>query len=114
MSSWIVIDAGLARAALHTLDLVLLAVDEHDPATLPLRVATQPLGERIVDDLLGTVLDARPHALVDRAGLLGVALLSVVQAVQHVGDRAAPQRQRVDRRDLRHPLRFDFSPFGQA
>ena len=64
------VDAGCARATLHALDLIRLAIDEYYPAALPFGVATQPLGERIVDDLLRTVLEARPHALVDGRGRL--------------------------------------------
>ncbi len=56
------------------------------------------------------MLDARPHALVDRTRPLGSTLLRIVQPVQHVGNRAPPRRQRVDRRNLRHPLASSASP----
>lgn len=46
---------------------------------------------------------AGPHALVARLGTLRRRVV-VPQAVDHVGGRPLPRRDRVDSRDLRHPL----------
>src|SRR5262249_39936942 len=85
------LDPGLARATLHTLDLVRLAIDEHDPAPLALGVAAQALCERIVDDLLAAMFETRPHTLVDRAWPRGVAFLGVDRGVggHHLSRRRA-------------------------
>jgi hypothetical protein len=72
------LDAGFARSTLDPLDLVRLAIDKHDPPTFALRIATQALRKRVVDDLLYAVFDTRPHALVDRARPFGIALLGIV------------------------------------
>ena len=42
------LDAGLARAALDSLDPIALTVDEHDPGGAASRIAAQRLGVRVV------------------------------------------------------------------
>ncbi|MBE7453360.1 MAG: hypothetical protein HS111_32190 [Kofleriaceae bacterium] len=95
--------AELARGTLHSLDLIALPVDEHDPAATVFGISARRLGERIVDDLLRAVLDARPHPLLRRSRADRVEVVGPAR-VRDVGRGAHPRRQRVHGRDLRHAL----------
>jgi hypothetical protein len=52
------LDPQLARSTLYALDLVALAVDQHDPARPLIRITAQRLGECIVDHLRHVVRSA--------------------------------------------------------
>lgn len=86
------LDAVPARGPLHALELIALAVDQNDPATAMLGIAPRRLGERVVDDLLRRVLDARPHPFLPRARPDRVEVVGP-QRVQDVRRGAHPRRE---------------------
>ena len=112
-------DAELARGLLRELELIAVAVDEHAPRALEVRVASPRLLEGVANDGGGGLGDARPHALVAGARATPIALgiaLDIAHALQigeHVDGRVQMRRHRVDRGHLRHALAVVLLALGQ-
>jgi len=78
--------------------LVLVAIHQHDPLALVLWIPSPCVAERLINDVFGLLLDARPYALVAYFGALGprARVAHSFQVGPHIDGLAHESRHGID------------------